>query len=188
LRYVDQLDAQYESDIITVVIPEFVVKHWWENLLHNQSAFVLKLKLLFRKNTVVTSVPYHVEAPPPFKTGSILTTVVGAIGALVAGLTHVFTLHDQLLDVTALIALGVFVVMFVIGIVQVLRSLPARRAWWLAYVASHPEARAISEIEAQVAAEAAVAEASRTSRKGGSGSPNEPIPSTPADSSAPESD
>ena len=36
LRYIDELDARYENDIITVVLPEFVVRHWWGNLLHNQ--------------------------------------------------------------------------------------------------------------------------------------------------------
>jgi hypothetical protein len=61
LRFIDELDAQYDNDVVTVVIPEFVVKHWWEHLLHNQSALILKGRLLFRKSTVVTSVPYHVE-------------------------------------------------------------------------------------------------------------------------------
>jgi amino acid transporter len=59
--FIDELDALYESDVITVVIPEFVVSHWWEHLLHNQSALLLKGRLLFRKGTVVTSVPYHVD-------------------------------------------------------------------------------------------------------------------------------
>ncbi|MSO79492.1 MAG: APC family permease [Acidimicrobiia bacterium] len=61
LRFIDELDKQWENDVITVVIPEFVVKRWWEHLLHNQSALFLKGRLLFRKGTVVTSVPYHVE-------------------------------------------------------------------------------------------------------------------------------
>ncbi len=61
MRLIDALDAEWDNDIITVVIPEFVVKHWWEHLLHNQSALLLKGRLLFRKGTVVTSVPYHVE-------------------------------------------------------------------------------------------------------------------------------
>ena len=61
LRFIDELDARYENDIITVVIPEFVVEHWWGHLLHNQSALLLKGRLLFRKGTVVTSVPYHLE-------------------------------------------------------------------------------------------------------------------------------
>jgi amino acid transporter len=60
LRFVEELDAQRSNDIVTVVIPEFVVKSWWGQLLHNQSALFLKGRLLFRKGTVVTSVPYHV--------------------------------------------------------------------------------------------------------------------------------
>lgn len=61
LRFVDQLEARYDNDIITVLIPEFVVKHWWQHVLHNQSALILKGRLLFRKGIVVTSVPYHTE-------------------------------------------------------------------------------------------------------------------------------
>ena len=65
LRFIDELDARYENDIITVVIPEFVVGSWWGHLLHNQSALFLKGRLLFRKGTVVTSVPYHLEPTAP---------------------------------------------------------------------------------------------------------------------------
>ena len=61
LRYVDELDARWDNDVITVLLPEFVVRHWWGNLLHNQTALLLKGRLLFRKGTVVTSLPYHLE-------------------------------------------------------------------------------------------------------------------------------
>ncbi|MFP5318655.1 MAG: APC family permease [Acidimicrobiia bacterium] len=61
-RFLDELDARWDNDTITVVIPEFVVGKWWEQVLHNQSALFLKGKLLFRKGVVVTSVPYHVDA------------------------------------------------------------------------------------------------------------------------------
>ncbi len=60
LRFVGELDAQRDNDIVTVIIPEFVVGSWWGQLLHNQSALFLKGRLLFRKGTVVTSVPYHI--------------------------------------------------------------------------------------------------------------------------------
>ena len=60
-RYLDELDDRWANDTVTVLIPEFVVDRWYENLLHNQSAFALKLALLFREGTVVTSVPYHVH-------------------------------------------------------------------------------------------------------------------------------
>jgi amino acid transporter len=61
LRYIDELDARWENDVITVLLPEFVVRHWWGNVLHNQTALLLKGRLLFRKGTVVTSLPYHLE-------------------------------------------------------------------------------------------------------------------------------
>jgi hypothetical protein len=63
LKYLDELDATYENDIITVVVPEFVLGRWWQQFLHNQSALLLKGRLLFRRNTVVTSVPFHLTGP-----------------------------------------------------------------------------------------------------------------------------
>jgi hypothetical protein len=61
LGFIDQTDATWADDTITVVIPEFVVHRWWEHTLHNQSALVLKARLLYRPNTVVTSVPWHID-------------------------------------------------------------------------------------------------------------------------------
>src|SRR3954469_7492867 len=61
LEFVDDLDSQYDNDIVTVILPEFVLTRWWQQLLHNQSALLLKGRLLFRRNTVVISVPYHIE-------------------------------------------------------------------------------------------------------------------------------
>ncbi len=61
LRYLDELDTENPDEIITVVIPEVVVSHWYSQALHNQSALALKARLLFRPNTVVTSVPTLVE-------------------------------------------------------------------------------------------------------------------------------
>jgi amino acid transporter len=61
LRYIDELDARWDNDIITVVIPEFVLPGVFSQFLHNQSALFLKGRLLFRPGTVVTSVPYHLE-------------------------------------------------------------------------------------------------------------------------------
>lgn len=46
---------------VTVVLPEFIPGHWWENLLHNQTAFYLKRLLLREPHVVVTSVPYHLR-------------------------------------------------------------------------------------------------------------------------------
>ena len=56
LDYLDELDAETDDDILTVVIPEFVTQ-WKTQWLHNQSAFALKARLLYRANTVVISVP-----------------------------------------------------------------------------------------------------------------------------------
>ena len=61
LRYIDALDEEDRGDLVTVVLPEFVARRWWEHLLHNQSALVLKARLLFRPDTVVVSVPVRIE-------------------------------------------------------------------------------------------------------------------------------
>jgi amino acid transporter len=62
-KYLEDLDDRWKDETVTVVIPEFVAGRLLSptQLLHNQSAGALKLALLFRKRTVVTSVPYHVE-------------------------------------------------------------------------------------------------------------------------------
>ena len=59
LRYIDNIDRQDRADTVTVILPEYVTAHWWEQLLHNQTALRVKAALLFRPGTVVTSVPYH---------------------------------------------------------------------------------------------------------------------------------
>jgi hypothetical protein len=58
LRYIDALDKSDDRPI-TVVLSEFVPRHWWEWVLHSQTAFRLKAALLFRPNTIVIDVPYH---------------------------------------------------------------------------------------------------------------------------------
>ena len=61
LDYLDELDARWDDDTITVIIPEIVMHRWYQHLLHNQSALVLKSRLLYRDNTVVTSVPWQYD-------------------------------------------------------------------------------------------------------------------------------
>ena len=61
MRYIDEVDKRRPNDTITVVLPEYIARHWWEHLLHNQTALRIKASLLFRPGTVVTSVPYHLE-------------------------------------------------------------------------------------------------------------------------------
>jgi amino acid transporter len=48
--------------VVTVVLPELVVRRRWENLLHNQTALFIKRLLLFEPNVVVTSVPFHLRS------------------------------------------------------------------------------------------------------------------------------
>jgi amino acid transporter len=59
LAYIDALKETHPKDTITVVLPEFVPTHWWEHLLHNQTALRLKAALLFHPGIVVSNVPYH---------------------------------------------------------------------------------------------------------------------------------
>lgn len=61
LAYIDALHAEHPDGPITVVLPEFVPRRWWELLLHNQSALRIKAALFFRPNTVVVDVPFHLR-------------------------------------------------------------------------------------------------------------------------------
>jgi amino acid transporter len=60
--YVRNLRSESPRDVVTVYIPEYVVGHWWEQILHNQSALRLKGRLLFTPGVMVTSVPYHLAS------------------------------------------------------------------------------------------------------------------------------
>lgn len=60
--YLDELERRWGHDYLTVVIPEFVLPHWYQGVFHNQSALALKLALKFRKDTVVVNVPFHLES------------------------------------------------------------------------------------------------------------------------------
>ena len=53
-------------DVVQVFVPEYVVGHWWEQLLHNQSALRLKTRLLFMPGVMVTSVPYQLKSAEPY--------------------------------------------------------------------------------------------------------------------------
>ncbi len=61
IKYIDKVDRQHSDDLVTVVLPEFVPAKWWHQILHNQSSLILKGKLLFKKNIIVTNVPYHLK-------------------------------------------------------------------------------------------------------------------------------
>lgn len=62
VTYVKELRSGNPNDIVTIFIPEYVVGHWWEQLLHNQSALRLKSRLLFTPGVMVTSVPWQLES------------------------------------------------------------------------------------------------------------------------------
>ena len=62
LGYIERVAAaQQANEAMTIVVPQFVPKRWWENLLHTQTAVLLRVALLFRKGIVVTDVPYQVD-------------------------------------------------------------------------------------------------------------------------------
>jgi amino acid transporter len=62
IDYVKNLRRESPRDAVTVYIPEYVVGHWWEHILHNQSALRLKGRLLFTPGVMVTSVPFHLAS------------------------------------------------------------------------------------------------------------------------------
>jgi amino acid transporter len=61
IAYVDALRDFHPEAVITVVLPEFVPAHWWERVLHNQTALRLKLAFYTHRNVVVANVPYHLR-------------------------------------------------------------------------------------------------------------------------------
>ncbi|WP_020107442.1 APC family permease [Nocardia sp. 348MFTsu5.1] len=62
IEYVRRLRRESPRDVVTVFIPEYVVGHWWEQILHNQSALRLKGRLLFEPGVMVTSVPWQLSS------------------------------------------------------------------------------------------------------------------------------
>ncbi|NMM86348.1 DNA-binding protein [Rhodococcus sp. SRB_17] len=62
LDYVNRVRRDSPRDVVTVFIPEYVVGHWWEQILHNQSALRLKSRLLFQPGVMVTSVPWQLNS------------------------------------------------------------------------------------------------------------------------------
>lgn len=62
VAYVRSIHRESPRDLVVVYIPEYVVGHWWEALLHNQSALRLKGRLLFTPGVVVASVPWQLAS------------------------------------------------------------------------------------------------------------------------------
>jgi amino acid transporter len=61
LTYIDTVQEMHPEETLTVILPEFVVAHWWEYPLHNQTAVRLKAALLARPSIVVTDIPRHLR-------------------------------------------------------------------------------------------------------------------------------
>jgi len=60
MNYLNEVEAARQpNDVITIVLPQFVTAHWWENILHNQNALQVRLALIFRRGYIVIDVPYH---------------------------------------------------------------------------------------------------------------------------------
>ncbi|MFI5618701.1 APC family permease [Streptomyces sp. NPDC051567] len=78
LAHVEELAADAATDMLSVVIPEYVVGHWWEQPLHNQNALRLKTRLLFTPGVAVIDVPYLLEsarrAGPAARPAAAVTT------------------------------------------------------------------------------------------------------------------
>jgi len=62
LDYVKRVRTKNPRDIVTVFVPEYVVGHWWEQVLHNQSALRIKTRLLFQPGVMVVSVPWQLKS------------------------------------------------------------------------------------------------------------------------------
>jgi amino acid transporter len=61
LDYVDEVEERHDHDLVTVIVPEFVTKKFWHNVLHNQTSLLIKTLLRFKKGKVVTSIRYYLE-------------------------------------------------------------------------------------------------------------------------------
>ena len=61
LHYIDKMEKQRDGDYMTIILPEFIPAKWWQHLLHNQTALLIKAALLFRRGKVAISIPFHLE-------------------------------------------------------------------------------------------------------------------------------
>ena len=59
LDYIEELLHKNPDGWVTVVIPEILPARWWQNILHNQRALMLKAALLFKERVILTDVPFH---------------------------------------------------------------------------------------------------------------------------------
>ena len=59
LKFIDDVAKEHPAEFITVIFPEFMTAKWYHQLLHNQTAWLIKLSLIYKKRVIVTSVKYH---------------------------------------------------------------------------------------------------------------------------------
>ena len=85
LDYIETADGRRATDRITVILPELVPAEWWQHLLHNKRALLIKGALLFRRNIVVTSVPYHESRLPVRDNESLFYFALGPLAAIMLG-------------------------------------------------------------------------------------------------------
>jgi len=132
LRYLDDLEWEVTFDQqLTVVLPEFVPSRWWQFLLHNQNAFLLKATLFFRRRaghrvTVVTDVPYYLteeHAPEPLRPGVARTRLdrqaiaavavfVLSVSALVLATVQEWApIFQEIFGIATLLALGLLMLL-----------------------------------------------------------------------------
>jgi hypothetical protein len=78
VEFVKNIRRESERDVVTVVLPEFVVTRWWEQLLHGQSAFLIKLALLRTPGVVLTNVPWHLSDESADDTSALSAGAVDA--------------------------------------------------------------------------------------------------------------
>ena len=60
VEFVENLRMVTPGELVTIVVPEIVPRHWWEHLLHNKTALYIRTAFLFKPNVVVTAIPYLV--------------------------------------------------------------------------------------------------------------------------------
>ena len=88
IEYVKSLRRESPRDAVSVIIPEYVVGHWYEHLLHNQSALRLKGRLLFTPGIMVTSVPYQLQSSEAAKARARKRQEWNAPGSVRRGPAH----------------------------------------------------------------------------------------------------
>ena len=61
LAYIEEIRAKDPDGWVTVILSEVIQARWWQNLLHNHRALIIRAALLFEPGAIVTAVPYHLE-------------------------------------------------------------------------------------------------------------------------------